>query len=88
MIITMEDTFPHVLQHMDMLAKISKWIVRLQDFDYRMMVEDSTQAALASILTHQYQEKKQKKETKSSPSPPPPLVKEIEQAFALYFDSA
>ena len=28
-IITMEDTFPHVLQHMDVLAKISKWIVWL-----------------------------------------------------------
>ena len=26
-IITMEDTFPHVLQHMDVSARISKWIV-------------------------------------------------------------
>ena len=51
-IITMEDAFPHVLQHMDMLARISKWIVWLQDFDYMVMVEESTQAALASILTH------------------------------------
>ena len=39
-------------------------------------------------MTHQYQEKKQRKETKSSPAPPPLPVKEIEQAFALYFDSA
>ena len=54
----MEDTFPHVLQHMDVLAKISKWIVRLQEFDYMVMVEDSTRAALVGILTHQYQEKK------------------------------
>ena len=28
-IITMENTFPHVLQHMDVFAKISKWIVQL-----------------------------------------------------------
>ena len=28
-IITMEDTFPHALQHMDVSARISKWIVRL-----------------------------------------------------------
>ena len=82
-IITMEDTFPHVLQHMDVLARISKWIVRLQEFNYTVMVEESTRAALAGILTHQYQEKKQKKETKSSPAPPPPPVKEIEQAYAL-----
>ena len=52
-IITMEDTFPHVLQHMDVSAKISKWIVQLQEFDYTIMVEESTRAALAGILTHQ-----------------------------------
>ena len=57
-IIRMEDTFPHVLQHMDMSARISKWNVRLQEFDYTLMVEESTLAALDSILTHQYQEKK------------------------------
>ena len=39
-------------------------------------------------MTHQYQEKKQRKETKSSPAPPPPRVKEIQQAFALYFNGA
>ena len=52
------------------------------------MVEESTWAALAGILTHQYQEKKQKKEIKSSPTQPPPPVKEIEQAFSLYFNNA
>ena len=88
MIITMEDTFPHVLQHMDVSARISKWIVRLQEFDYTVMVEESTRAALVGILTHQYQEKKQRKETKILPTPLPPPVKEIEQAFALYFDGA
>ena len=87
-IITMEDTFPHVLQHMDVSARISKWIVQLQEFDYKVMVEESTRAALAGILTHQLKEKKEKKKVKSSPAPPPPPVKEIEQAFALYFDGA
>ena len=28
-IITIEDTFPHVLQHMDVSARIFKWIVQL-----------------------------------------------------------
>ena len=55
---TMENTFPHVLQHMDVSAKISEWIVRLQEFDYMVMVEESTREALAGILIHQYQEKK------------------------------
>ena len=82
----MEDTFPHVLQHMDVSARISKWIVQLQEFDYIVMVEESTRAALADILTHQFREKKEKRESKSSPPPLPPLLTEIEQAFALYFD--
>ena len=69
-IITMEDTFPHVLQHMDVFARISKWIVQLQEIDY-------------IILTHQFKEKKGKKEMKSLPLPLPLPVKEIEQAFAL-----
>ena len=51
-----------------------------------VMVEESTWSDLVGILTHHYQEKKQKKETKSSPAPSP--MKEIEQAFALYFDGA
>ena len=53
-----------------------------------VMVEDSTWVALADILTHQFREKKEKKDSKSSPPPPPPPLKEIEQAFSLYFDGA
>ena len=84
----MEDTFPHDLQHMDVSARISKWIVRLQEFGYTIMVEESTRAALASILTHQFKEKREKKESRSSPPRAPPPKKEIEQAFSLYFDGA
>ena len=52
------------------------------------MVEESTRAALADILTHQFREKKEKKESKQSIPPTLPIVKEIEEAFALYFDGA
>ena len=48
----------------------------------------ATRAALADILTHQFREKKEKKESKKSTPPAPPTVKEIEEAFALYFDGA
>ena len=58
----------------------------IQEFDYTVMVEESTRVALAGILTHQFKEKKQKKEMKNLPPPLPPPVKEIEQAYALYFD--
>ena len=87
-IITMEDTFTYVLQHMDVSARISKWIVQLQEFDYTVMVEESTRAALADILTHQFREKKERKESKKETPPALPIVKEIEEAFALYFDGA
>ena len=88
LIITMEDTFTYVLRHMDVSARISKWIVQLQEFDYTVMVEESTRAAIADILTHQFREKKEKKESKQSIPPAPPTVKEIEEAFSLYFDGA
>ena len=87
-IINVEDTFPHILQHMNISARISKWIVQLQEFDYTVMVEESTRAALAGILIHQFKERKEKKKLKGSPPPLPLPVKEIEQAFALYFDGA
>ena len=73
---------------MDVSARISQWVVQLQEFDYTVMVEESTRVALAGILTHQFKEKKQKKEMKGIPKPPPPPAKEIEQAFALYFDGS
>ena len=87
-IITMENTFPYVLRHMDISARISKWIVQLQEFDYTVMVEESTRAALVDVLTHQFKENKVKKEMKKAPQSSPPIVKDIENAFSLYFDGA
>ena len=52
------------------------------------MVEESTREALADILTHQFREKKEKKESKKLIPAAPPTVKEIEEAFSLYFDGA
>ncbi|MCO5587232.1 hypothetical protein L7F22_041179 [Adiantum nelumboides] len=53
-ILTLEENFPLVLQHMDMSARISKWLVRLQGFEYRVQVENSTWASLAGLLTHRF----------------------------------
>ena len=47
-----------------------------------MMVEQSTQAVLVDILTHQLKEKKERKKSRDSPPPVPPPIKEIEQATA------
>ncbi|MCO5557833.1 hypothetical protein L7F22_011405 [Adiantum nelumboides] len=49
-ILTLEENFPLVLQHMDVSARISKWLVRLQEFEYTVQVENSTRASLAGPL--------------------------------------
>ena len=57
--------------------------MQLQEFDYTVMVEESTQAALADILTHQFKERKEKKESKKLVPPASPTIKAIEEAFDL-----
>ena len=85
-VLTSEEVFPYVLQHMDVLAKIAKWVIQLQEFNYMVMVEDSTRATLANILTHQFHEKKVKQDAKTMKAAS--ILKELEDAFFLYFDRA
>ncbi|MCO5603742.1 hypothetical protein L7F22_057894 [Adiantum nelumboides] len=85
-ILTVEDTFPLVLQHMDVSARISKWSVRLQEFEYTVQVERSTQASLAGMLTHRCYERKVKVK---APRPEPVEVQaKLSGAHSLYFDGA
>ncbi|MCO5578874.1 hypothetical protein L7F22_032721 [Adiantum nelumboides] len=85
-ILTLEENFPLVLQHMDVSARISKWLVRLQEFEYTMQVKNSTWASLAGLLTHRCYEKKLKVN--------PAMVKveeevsKLGEAHSLYFDGA
>ena len=85
-VITVEDTFPYVLQHMDVSARISKWLVQLQEFDYTVMVESSTRACLADVLTHRCYEKKISSKPRESPQVEMP--KDLENAHILFFDGA
>ncbi|MCO5573310.1 hypothetical protein L7F22_027079 [Adiantum nelumboides] len=81
-----EDTFPLVLQHMDVSARISKWLVRLQKFEYTLQVESSTRASLAGMLTHRCYERKVKVK---APRPKPVEVQaKLSGAHSLYFDGA
>ncbi|MCO5611156.1 hypothetical protein L7F22_065406 [Adiantum nelumboides] len=84
--LTVEDTFPLVLQHMDVSARISKWLVRLQEFEYTVQVESSTRASLAGMLTHRCYERKVKVK---APGPEPVEVQaKLSGAHSLYFDGA
>ncbi|MCO5554674.1 hypothetical protein L7F22_008207 [Adiantum nelumboides] len=85
-ILTVEDTFSLVLQHMDLSACISKWLVRLQEFEYTVQMESSTRASLAGMLTHQCYERKVKVKP---PGPEPVEVQaRLSGAHSIYFDGA
>ena len=85
----MEDTFTYVLQHMDVSQGFPSGLCNCRSLTtHSDGVEESTREALADILTHQFREKKEKKESKQSTPLAPPIVKEIEEAFSLYFDGA
>ncbi|MCO5564550.1 hypothetical protein L7F22_018214 [Adiantum nelumboides] len=74
------------LQHMDVSARISKWLVRLQEFEYTVKVESSTHASLVSMLTHRCYERKGKVK---APGPEPVEVQaKLSEAHSLYFDGA
>ncbi|MCO5565210.1 hypothetical protein L7F22_018883 [Adiantum nelumboides] len=66
---------------MDVSSRISKWLIRLQEFEYIVQVESSTQASLGGILTHEKRVKPQGEEVLSPPEP-------VEEAHSLYFDGA
>ena len=88
-VITIEETFPYVLQYMDVYARISKWVMQLQEFNYSFAVEDSTRASLADILTHRHHKKKSRDKRESAPVLPiPPPTQKLENAYSLYFDGA
>ncbi|MCO5604138.1 hypothetical protein L7F22_058298 [Adiantum nelumboides] len=57
-ILTLEHNLPYTIQHMSISSKISKWVLELQEYEYTFIVENSTRASLADILTYKVKEKK------------------------------
>ncbi|MCO5573295.1 hypothetical protein L7F22_027064 [Adiantum nelumboides] len=85
-ILTLEHNLPYAIQHMSISSKISKWVLELQEYEYTFIVEDSTRASLADVLTYKVKEKKitPKAQGKLDFSP----QGEIEDAYTLFFDGA
>ena len=84
-IISVEDTFPYALQHASTSAKISKWVSRLQEFEFIVTIEHTTKASLADILTHRVFERK----VRASKSPASEeKIAHLEDAYTLHFDGA
>ncbi|MCO5601518.1 hypothetical protein L7F22_055640 [Adiantum nelumboides] len=71
---------------MSISLKISKWVLELQEYEYTFIVEDSTRANLANVLTYKVKEKKTtlKAQGKLDFSP----QGELEDAYTLLFDGA
>ncbi|MCO5579753.1 hypothetical protein L7F22_033613 [Adiantum nelumboides] len=85
-ILTLEHNLPYAIQHMSISSKISKWVLELQEYKYTFIVEDSTRASLADVLTYKVKEKKiiPKAQVKLDLSP----QGELEDAYTLLFDGA
>ncbi|MCO5549312.1 hypothetical protein L7F22_002780 [Adiantum nelumboides] len=85
-ILTLEHNLPYAIQHMSISSKISKWVLELQEYEYTFIVEDSTRASLADVLTYKVKEKKitPKAQVKLDLSP----QGELEDAYTLLFDEA
>ncbi|MCO5611018.1 hypothetical protein L7F22_065267 [Adiantum nelumboides] len=85
-ILTLEHNLPYAIQHMSISSKISKWVLELQEYEYTFIVEDSTRASLADVLTYKVKEKKitPKATVKLDLSP----QGELEDAYTLLFDGA
>ncbi|MCO5567926.1 hypothetical protein L7F22_021622 [Adiantum nelumboides] len=85
-ILTLEHNLPYAIQHMRISSKISKWVLELQEYEYTFIVEDSTRASLADVLTYKVKEKKitPKAQGKLDFSP----QGELEDAYTLLFDGA
>ncbi|MCO5596643.1 hypothetical protein L7F22_050711 [Adiantum nelumboides] len=85
-ILTLEHNIPYAIQHMSISSKISKWVLELQEYEYTFIVEDSTRASLADVLTYKVKEKKitPKAQGKLDFSP----QGELKDAYTLLFDGA
>ena len=82
-IISVEDTFPYALQHASTSARISKWVSRLQEFEFTVTTKHTTRASMVDILTHRVFEKNIR-------APKPPTSEEkvthLEDAYTLHFN--
>ncbi|MCO5551648.1 hypothetical protein L7F22_005152 [Adiantum nelumboides] len=85
-ILTSENLLPRVSSQITMNPRISKWLMKLQSYEYTFKVENSVRAQLVGILTYQLHEKVIKVPNVRSLPPPPP--KFLSNTYTLFFDGA
>ncbi|MCO5574731.1 hypothetical protein L7F22_028521 [Adiantum nelumboides] len=77
---------PAVFETKQVSKKTKKWVLELQEYEYTFILQDSTRASLANVLTYKVKEKKitPKAQGKLDFSP----QGELEDAYTLLFDGA
>ena len=76
---------PQLINGVNMSKAIKNWVIEIQEFKFSFLVEESTRATLADLLTYKetpflIKEEMVKKVAKE--------VKEINHAYVLFFDGS
>ena len=84
-IISVDDTFSYTLHHASTSVRISKWVFKLQEFEFTVTTENTTREIRADILTHRVFEEKIRV---PKPHASEEKVTHLEDAYTLHFDGA
>ena len=84
-IISIKETSPYAIQHSGTLARISKWVTQLQEFEYNVATKHLTRANLENLLTQRVCDR-----TKKAPKEPKQDIQDtpLKNAYSLHFDDA
>ena len=51
-LLTSYSFLPHLINNMHVSKEIMKWVIELQEFQFSFLIEESTHATLADLLTY------------------------------------
>lgn len=76
---------PQLINGVNMSKAVKKWVLELQEFEFSFLVEESTRATLADLLTYKENPRLIKEETIKKVVED---VKELNNAYVLFFDGS
>lgn len=76
---------PQLVNGVDMSKSVMRWVIELHEFQFIFLVEESTRATLADLLTYKGSPLLIKESEIKKPQVEPP---EIDNAFLLFFDGS
>ena len=76
---------PQLINGVNMSKAVKKWVIELQEFEFSFLVEESTRATLADLLTYKESPVLIKEEVVKKASE---AVKEVDDAHLMFFDGS